>query len=418
MRNESKFLEYKSDKTKTYLKTVSAFANYGDGEIVFGVSDDGKVLGVENPARFALDVENQINDSISPRVDFELKKNKDNTVSLFVHKGRHTPYLYNAKAYKRNDTSTIEVDGIELRRLYTEGANETYDALKSHVQEDLSFSVLEHSLREVVNIEKFDLDTLKSLNLFTNGAYNNAALLLSDKNDFNGIDIAVFGNNINEIKERITLSGSSILEQFQKSMEVYKRVYVYEEVNEGPRKKVELIPEKAFKEAIANAIVHRLYDINIPTKVAMFKDHVEINSPGGLPYGISEEDYVSGAYSVLRNPIIASVLNRLKIIEAFATGIQRINEEYDGYSTKPTYRVSDTSVSVSLPIVFNQAKVTSEQNLFLNSLSRSIKYTRKEIEEETKMPKDKVIRLINSLIALGLIAKEGNGKSTVYFLNN
>ena len=418
MKNENKFLEFKSDKGKTYLKTVSAFANYGDGEIIFGIDDKGKTIGLADPSEFSLDIENQINDSISPRVDFEIRRNNDRTVSLLIHKGRHTPYFYNGKTYKRNDTSTIEVDEIELRRLYTEGSNETFDSLDGHTQKGLTFNHLEDYLKKEVNIEKFDLDTLKSLNLFAKGAYNNAALLLSDKNDFNGVDIAVFGNNISEIKERIPLGGLSLLEQFEESMKVFRRNYVYEEVNGGARKTVELIPEKAFKEAISNAIVHRLYDVNIPTKVAMYKDHIEINSPGGLPYGISKEDYVSGAYSVLRNPIIASVLNRLRIIESFATGIRRINEEYKEYTMKPTYRISDTSVCISLPITVIQTQVTSDQMLLMKSLSKNIKYTRKEIEEETNIGKDKVIRLINSLLTAGLMEKEGTGRSTVYFLKN
>ena len=49
MEKENKFLEYKEQITKTYLKTVSAFANYNDGEIIFGVSDDYKVVGIKNP---------------------------------------------------------------------------------------------------------------------------------------------------------------------------------------------------------------------------------------------------------------------------------------------------------------------------------------------------------------------------------
>ena len=54
---------------ETYLKTVSAFANYNDGEIVFGVTDDLNVIGVDNPTEECLNIENQINDSIDPFPD-------------------------------------------------------------------------------------------------------------------------------------------------------------------------------------------------------------------------------------------------------------------------------------------------------------------------------------------------------------
>ena len=45
MERESKTLEYKEQITRTFLKTVSAYANYGNGKIVFGISDDGSILG-------------------------------------------------------------------------------------------------------------------------------------------------------------------------------------------------------------------------------------------------------------------------------------------------------------------------------------------------------------------------------------
>ncbi|WP_353934313.1 ATP-binding protein [uncultured Lactobacillus sp.] len=50
--------------TNTFLKTVSAFANYSDGEINFGVKDDGTVVGVKDPVQTCLNIENKINDSI------------------------------------------------------------------------------------------------------------------------------------------------------------------------------------------------------------------------------------------------------------------------------------------------------------------------------------------------------------------
>lgn len=44
---ENKYLEFKSTVTNTFLKTVSAYSNFGDGEILFGVNDDGTICGIE-----------------------------------------------------------------------------------------------------------------------------------------------------------------------------------------------------------------------------------------------------------------------------------------------------------------------------------------------------------------------------------
>jgi len=68
---------------------------------------------------------------------------------------------------------------------------------------------------------------------------------------------------------------------------------------------------------LANAIVHRVWDINSYIKIAMYEDRIEINSPGDLPSDISSEEYLYGSISVLRSPIIAGIFYRLNIIEKF-----------------------------------------------------------------------------------------------------
>ena len=57
----------------------------------------------------------------------------------------------------------------------------------------------------------------------------------------------------------------------------------------------------------------------------MYENRIEISSPGGLPSELSEEEYLNGQISILRNPIIGNVFFRLKYIEKFGTGILRIN---------------------------------------------------------------------------------------------
>ena len=129
---ESKNLEFKEMVSGTYLKTVSAFANYGDGEILFGVSDDGEAVGLEDPTGDCLRIENAINDGISPRPDFEIEvDSRTSVVTLRVFEGPEKPYLYRSKAYRRSDTSTVEVDSFELKRLVLEGSNLTFDEAKS-----------------------------------------------------------------------------------------------------------------------------------------------------------------------------------------------------------------------------------------------------------------------------------------------
>ena len=185
---ETRILEFKETITNTFLKTVSAFSNYNGGTILFGVDDNGNVKGLLDVKQACLDIENKINDSILPQPNYTLEiQNNDQTIKLTVKSGLQKPYLYKSKAYKRNDTATIEVDTLEFSRLVLDGKNISFEELPCKDQE-LSFKILQCKLKENIYIEIFNQDTLKTLNLYDNiNGYNNVAGLLADKNHFSGI---------------------------------------------------------------------------------------------------------------------------------------------------------------------------------------------------------------------------------------
>ena len=138
---ETRTIEFKETITNTFLKTVSAFSNYNGGEIYFGIDDNGNVKGIADVKQSCLHIENKINDSISPQPDYTLEIQKDSTIKLTVKSGIHKPYLYKSKAYKRNDTATIEVDTLEFSRLILEGKNIRFEELPYNNQK-LTFEVL------------------------------------------------------------------------------------------------------------------------------------------------------------------------------------------------------------------------------------------------------------------------------------
>ena len=413
MQKENKKLEYKETISKTYLKTVSAFANYNDGEIIFGITDDYRVIGIDSPNVACLNIEDQINDSIKPRPEYNLKINDDNTISLCVKQGKATPYRYNGKAYKRNDSSTIEVDEIDEKRLILAGMNISFEEMNTD-EENLNFNYLGEKLISEMDLSAFNLDTLKSLNLFNSkSGYNNAAKLLADANNFPGLDIAVFGNSINIFRKRLTLAGESILKQYYDVLELFVNEYIVEKVENGFRQKIELVPFDAFREAVANALVHRTWDIKANTKIEMHPDKIIISSPGGLVADMTKEDYIKGNYSYLRNPIIANVFRRLNIIEAFATGIKRINDAYKNALVKPIYDVTSGAISVTLPII-DQNNLSSNEKKVYEVMKMNYSYNRLELEKLSGFAKDTLIRILNSLVEKGVIEKSGKARATIY----
>lgn len=413
MERENQFLEYKEIVNKSYLKTVSAYANYHDGLIIFGVTDKLKTVGVKSPHSVCLDIENQINDSIKPKPEYSLKINSDHTIALSVRKGLSTPYRLNGKAYCRHDTSTVEVDTVEENRLVLFGKNLSFEELSTN-EVNFKFTYLAKELVKRLKLSDFNIDTLKSLNLYSSdGKYNNAAALLADKNSFSGVDIVIFTNSNNEMKSRFNLSGQSILKQYSIALDIYQKEYVIETIDSGYRQQKELVPLVAFREAIANALVHRTWDIPANIKVEMHPHSIIITSPGGLNTRMSKEEFLNGSFSLLRNTILANVFHRLNIIEAFATGIKRIKRSYENSMQKPYFRIAPNSISVMLPTV-NSVQLTKPEQVVLGALKNVQWFSRGDLENATKFKKDKLIRVLNGLIKKNLIKKTGINRSTYY----
>ena len=412
---ETRILEFKETITNTFLKTVSAFSNYDGGEILFGVDDDGNIKGLSDVKQACLDIENKINDSISPQPNYTLEiQNNEQTIKLSVKSGLQKPYLYKSKAYKRNDTATIEVDTLEFSRLVLEGKNIRFEELPCKDQE-LSFEILQSNLKEKIQIETFNKDTLKTLNLYDDvNGFNNAAGLLADKNHFPGIDIVKFGENISIIQKRITFENTSVLGIYEKALSVFRDYYQYEVIQGADRKMVEKIPEAAFREAIANALIHRVWDVDSQIRVSMFDDRTEVVSPGGLPSGITEDEYLSGKLSVLRNRNLANVFYRLGFVEIFGTGITRIKQIYSEASVKPSFEVSENAIQIVLPIYEENANLTEDEKVVYKLLSRNMLKSMSEIAPYISFGKSKTTKLLKDMEQKGVIAIEGKGKETKY----
>lgn len=411
---ETRFLEFKPDISNSFLKTVSAYSNIGTGTIRFGYNDDGSVCGLKGDLqKICLDLENKINDSINPKPNFRFECNfSNNTIDLLVYEGLFKPYMYKAKAYKRNDSSTVEMDSLELQRAILEGQNLSFEQLD--VEGELSFRSFERKLYDILKLN-LNHDILKTFGLINeNGKYNKAALIVSDNNTLAGIDIVRFGDNINQIMDRAIIRDKSIFDMFDAAYEMYRKYYVYEEIDGSNRKTINIIPENAFREALANALIHRSWDDTPNVRISMYQDKIEITSPGGLVHSISKEEYLDGQVSKPRNPIIANIFFRLKYIEMFGTGILRIKQIYQDAAFKPDFRVYENSISVVLPSLFIKLKITLDEKTIVDYLVKGIQASSNDLVNFTGFTKDKVLRLLKSLENKGYVRKTGIGKSTKY----
>ena len=256
---------------------------------------------------------------------------------------------------------------------------------------------------------------MKTLNLYDDvNGFNNAAGLLADKNHFPGIDTIKFGENISIIQKRSTFENISVLEVYDKAIDVFRDYYQYEVIQGADRQKIEKIPEAAFREAIANALIHRVWDVDSQIRVSMFDDRLEIVSLGGLPSGITEEGYLSGKLSVLRNRNLANVFYRLG--EIFGIGITRIKQLYPEGLIKPDFEISENAIKIVLPIFEKSADLTEDEIVIYKLLSKTMLKPISEIAPYAPFGKSKTAKLLKEMCQKGVITVEGNGKGTKYII--
>jgi len=416
-------MELKESYSNSFLKSVSAFSNEREGKIIFGINDDGIIVGCDDCTFLRLRIENAINDLVSPIPKFTLKE-KDiggkKIIVLTVHKGIESPYFYKNQAYQRRDSASIPADMYQVRRWIMESSNISYDKQITDTV-GFKFTKLEQAFISKVGIEKITPDMLRTMGLMVGDKYTNAGKLFADENDMlRGCDAVKFGSNISQFLKRKTTIETSVLEQFYQMESFFDEFYYdYEEVSNGRRVRRVMIPRDAFREALANAIVHQDYLIPAKIRIEFWDSYIKIVSPGGLPNGITEEQFQQGNLSILRNEIIASVFQRLGIIETFATGVQRIRNLYLGYTEKPKFEVLGNSISVILPKINYQRKDAQDARIdtIVNFLKKQPR-TRAEIQSELNLGRTQTNEHIVFLYGLGIIEKIGAGPATKYKLSD
>ena len=384
---ENEKIEFKENaKTNTYIKTVVAFANGNGGKIVFGVKDNGEIIGVENEFEVMDGIINAISDSCYPMIipDISLHTLENRTIILVeIEGGKKKPYYLKSKGmqkgtYIRSGATTriIEEDYV-LKELVLEGENKYFDQQICY-GESISDAEIEKFcewLEELARknsetdtkIKKVTKNTLLSWKVLEekNGEIfpTNAYILLSGRENWEvsrKIQCGVFKGETRSIFVDKREFEGSIITQLEKA---YK--YVLEKINLSSdivgiyRVDKYEIPPKSIRELIANAIIHRSYLEPNDIQVALYDNRLEITSPGMLLSGVNVKRMKEG-YSKLRNRAIASVFAYINIIEKWGSGIPRIMNEMREYGLQePEFIAFENDFRVNLYRKgYNTAKTT------------------------------------------------------------
>ena len=209
---------------------------------------------------------------------------------------------------------------------------------------------------------KFGAEQQRTLGLITeDGYYTNLGLLFSDQCEHTIKCARYLGNDKLNFQDRKEFNGS-ILTQVEAAFE-YLNLYNAKSAHfEGlQRIEQESFPSYALREALINATTHRDYSFSGSMLIHLFQNRLEIVSVGGLVKGLTLEDIELGI-SQSRNPKLANVFYRLKWIESYGTGLQRMKESYKQSTLQPFWTVGPNAFVVTLPKQTIEIP-TSEDNL-------------------------------------------------------
>ena len=422
---ESESVELKSTLTADICKEIIAFANTGDGHIYLGVADDGSVVGINDPDQVILRVNNMVRDSVKPDVTMFLRYEVQDAegkqiVAISVQKGTDRPYYLAAKGlkpsgvYVRNGTASDPSSDTAIRRMIKETDGDRFEDMRS-LEQKLTFDSAQEEFRN--RKVDFDSSKMETMGLLTrDGIYSNAALLISDQCP-STIKAATFsGQDKEAFQDRREFSGS-LLRQM-------KELYAYLDLRNQTKATFEGLyrvdtrdyPEDALREALMNAIVHRDYSYSASTLVSVYDDRIEFVSIGGLPDGVEVEDILLGL-SVCRNPKLAGVFYRLKLIEAYGTGMQRIMKAYQNCSPSPKLEVTRNAFKIVLPNRnYGSTAFSSDvqEKTILAYLDRHETLVRSEVDQLLGVSQATSSRILKKMLSEGLITQSGKGRNTRY----
>ena len=176
-------------------------------------------------------------------------------------------------------------------------------------------------------------------------------------------------------------------------------------------------PEIALRESLLNTIVHREYSYSGSTLINIFQDRIEFISFGGLVQGLNLDDLRLGI-SECRNEKLAALFYRLKLIEAYGTGIPKIYESYENSTLQPKLEVSDHAFRITLPnrnfIQRDTAPVVSYHNDLFTAMQNNLSFTRPDVEKKLGVSRSQANKLIKQLVTSGQLKAHGNGRNRYY----
>lgn len=331
--------------------------------------------------------------------------------------------------YVRQGASSVPASETAILQMIKESSGDVYEEARS-LNQNLTFKEAEAYFAKK-HLQFGDVQKCTLQLISADGTYSNLGMLLSDQ-CISIIKLAVFeGSKKTVFHDRKELSGSLFKQLEDAYAYINQFNYTRSEFPGLERVDTRDYPPEAVREALLNAVIHREYGIGGPTLISIFDDRIEFVTIGGLVKGLSLADIKLGV-SMLRNKNLANVFYRLHLIEAYGTGLLKIDECYADRAVKPQLLATDNAFKLVLPNINFAAKRVKNYSLadesktafkkeeryqiVLELARKNSLVTRSMIEKALHVSTSTAVLVLKKMLQMGLLKKYGEGRNVSYSL--
>ncbi|MFH1652884.1 MAG: ATP-binding protein [Pseudomonadota bacterium] len=178
-----------------------------------------------------------------------------------------------------------------------------------------------------------------------------------------------------------------------------------------------LVPFEALRESIYNAVLHRKYNIPGPVKLTLWRDRLEIFSPGSFP-GLMDKQNLGDGTTYIRNRALSLIARKIGLMEKRGTGIRLIIDSCKAKGdVEPVFEEGADWVKVTFKFLTEgQRKNVGIDGRFMALLRERDVISNRDVVEACMVSRETANKLIKKGIKKGLLQKEGEGRSTRYWI--
>ena len=336
---ENEQIEFKrstSELKEAVISIASMLNKHGSGNIYFGVRDNGEITGQMIGADTIRDISRQITGNIEPKIfPVIAEENINGKFCIRVSfKGTDIPYFAYGRAHLRVGDEDRKMSAKELENFIIE-KNKDKVRWDSEVCPDAKLSDISpnklKTFLKVSGLQYWDIrNSLNKLNLLRQGKLLNTAIILFGKKPQKFFRNAKLRCGVFATTDTITPIDMKDFEGDLFTLIQRAEEYIIEHINIGMRlegfRRIDgpEIDKAASREAVINAFCHRDYYNDDSVHVAIFRDRLEIRSPGLLYGGLTIAKIRKCKCSERRNELLADMFHRVHFVERWGRGIKLI----------------------------------------------------------------------------------------------